>query len=225
VWKKLDDYLATEFKHASGKSMYICATAIDSRGHNTQAVYAWCYLRRGKNTFAIAGHSGKERAIVHGSTHVDLDWKGRRVKRGVTLWQVGTNLAKDLILNRLNLDTPGAGYIHLSDELPDEYFSQITGETRATRMTVYGEESRWVRLPGRRVEALDCRVYATFLEYYLQLDRRPASFWDRLEERIQPKNRDFFEPESKRPEVDIAPPPPSRARGKSRRVNNFATGW
>ncbi len=229
VWKKLNDYLDSEFTHASGKAMHIFATAIDSRGHHTQAVYAWVLSRRHKNTFAVAGHAGKERAIVHGSSLVDLDWKGRRIKKGVTLWQVGTNLAKDLILNRVNLAKPGAGYIHFSNKLPDEFFSQITGETRVTRVTIYGEESRWVRMKGRRVEALDIRVYVTFLEFYLQLDRRPASFWDRLEEKVQPKNRDLFEPEKETPEtheIEITKQQPKqRARTKSRRSPNFATGW
>ncbi|MCL2298374.1 MAG: phage terminase large subunit family protein [Proteobacteria bacterium] len=228
VWSKLNDYLDTEFTHASGKAMHVFASAIDSRGHHTQAVYAWCYARRNKNTFAVAGHAGRERAIVHGSTAVDLDWKGRRVKKGVTLWQVGTNLAKDLILNRLNLEKPGPGYIHFSDQLPDEYFSQFTGETRATRLTARGEESRWVRLAGRRVEALDCRVYVTFLEAWLQLDRRPASFWDRLEEKVQPKNRDLFEPESRRnTDLDIEIPSPAKLpRPKARKHGGFsATRW
>ncbi len=62
VWKKLNDYLDSEFTHASGKAMHIFATAIDSRGHHTQAVYAWVLSRRHKNTFAVAGHAGKEHA-------------------------------------------------------------------------------------------------------------------------------------------------------------------
>ncbi|MDR0251069.1 MAG: phage terminase large subunit family protein, partial [Burkholderiales bacterium] len=229
VWNKLDAYLDDEFKHASGKAMLIAAAAIDSRGHNTQAVYAWAAKRRRCKVFVIAGRSGRERAIVDGSSHVDIDWKGRKIKNGVILWQVGTNLAKDRILSRLNIERPGQGYIHFSDELSDEWFAQFAGEARASRQTARGEETKWIAT-RKRVEALDCCVYVTFLESYFHLDRRPTSYWKKLEAKIQPPNRDLFEPVSRVVEdsdIEIPVPPHKTARGSNqrRRAGNFATSW
>lgn len=227
VWEKLDAYLNEEFQHASGKVMTVSAVAIDSRGHNTQAVYAWAAKRRRCKVFVIAGRAGRERAIVDGSSPVDIDWKGRKIKSGVILWQVGTNLAKDRILSRLNIERHGAGYIHFSDELSDEWFAQFAGEARASRQTARGEEAKWVAT-RKRVEALDCAVYVTFLESYYQLDRRPASYWTKLEAKIQPPNRDFFEPSSRVDDNDIdapVPPPKAARQSRGRRPNNFATQW
>lgn len=232
VWERLEEYLFTEFQHASGRAMRLSAIAVDSRGHNTQAVYAWCHKHRKRGVFAIAGHPGRERAIVHGCSDVDLNWKGRRVRQGVKLWQVGTNHAKDRILARLSISKPGAGYIHFSDELSDEWFKQFAGEVRVARQTDRGEEFKWKAI-RKRVEALDCCVYAVFLEAYFQLDRRAASYWDKLEQAVQPVNGDLFAPKSKTPdepeEQKLTPPAPStttkKPRSRSRRSSNFATAW
>lgn len=189
VWEEVEDFLfETEFQHAAGTTLKIGAAAIDTRGHNTHAVYNWCAKHQRRKVFAIAGRSGREKHIKDGTSKVDIDWRGRLRKNGLLLWWVGTNHAKDLLYGRLQIKKPGPGYIHFSNELSDEWFKQFTGEARTTNGKGV---SAWTAT-RKRVEKLDCAVYATWLESYFELSKKPGKFWDQLESSIQPTIPDMF---------------------------------
>lgn len=204
VWQDLEELIFdTEFSHASGNNLRVSATNIDTGGHFTQAVYAFAARHARRKVFAVKGSSGREKHIKNGVQKVDIDWRGRVSKRGLLLWQVGTNLAKDLIHSRLQLTKPGPGYIHFSNELSDEWFKQFAGEARAERVGMHGRESRWTPL-RKRIEAWDCAVYGVWLETYLDLTKKPARFWDDLEAKVQPAIKDLFsEPTDNN---ELAPP-------------------
>jgi phage terminase large subunit GpA-like protein len=144
VWQDLEDHLLdTEYPHAGGAKLKIHAMAIDTGGHHTQATYAFCARHKGR-VFGVKGRSGSaEKHIKDGAGQVDIDWRGRRRKHGLILWHVGTNHAKDLLHGRLEINRPGPGYVHLSNELSDEWFRQLAGEARAIRRTAAGVQSRW----------------------------------------------------------------------------------
>lgn len=199
VWEDLEEFLFdTQFQHASGSHLRIYATAIDSRGHNTHAVYNFCSKHQRRRVHAIAGRNGREKHIKDGASIVDIDWRGKVSKQGCILWWVGTNHAKDLIYNRLQITRPGPGYIHFSDELSDEFFKQITGEKRTTRRNARGaEESAWVAT-RKRVESLDCTAYTIWLEIHLDLHKKPERFWLDLESKVQPAVNDLFD-------IDVVP--------------------
>lgn len=193
VWAELDEYLfETEFPHASGQRLRIQAAAIDTGGHNTHAVYNWVAKHSRRKVFALKGRSGREKAIKDGAGAVDIDWRGRRRKNGLVLWHVGTNHAKDLLHACLQINRPGPGYMHFSNELSDEWFRQFAGEARTTRRRANGgEESAWTAM-RKRLEAWDCATYAIWLEVQLGLDKKPAKFWDELEAVVQPAVGDLF---------------------------------
>ena len=233
VWVDVAEYLfETKFRHASGQELKIHGTAIDSGGHNTHAVYAFCAANAARRVFAVKGRSGKEKHIKDGATKVDIVWRGRIRKHGALLWQVGTNLAKDLIYGRLQITRPGPGYIHFSKELPDEFFKQMAGEIRAERITASGTESRWSAI-RKRVEAWDCTVYAVWLETHFELAKKTAKWWDQLEEEVQPTMADLFaepltinEAAPQLPVIERAatPPPPAAAPQQTRRrSSSFAS--
>ena len=64
-------------------------------------------------------------------------------------------------------------------------------DARTTRRTTRGEESAWTAT-RKRVEKLDCAVYAVWLETYLELSKKTARFWDELERKVQPVVTDMF---------------------------------
>jgi len=192
VWADVEEFLfETEFPHAAGTALKISGAAIDSRGHNTHAVYNWVSKHQRKNVFAIAGRSGREKHIKDGASKVDIDWRGRLRKKGLVLWWVGTNHAKDLLHGRLQIQRPGPGYIHFSSELSDEWFKQYAGEARTTRRGVRGEESAWTAT-RKRVEAWDCSVYSVWLETHFDLGKKSPKYWDDLEAKVQPAVTDLF---------------------------------
>jgi len=235
VWAELEDFLKNcEFTHDSGHQMRIYAAAIDTQGRNTQPTYVFCAKNTRNRVFAVAGRSGREKHIKDGATRVDIDWRGRVSKRGLTLWWVGTNHAKDLIHGRLSIARPGPGYLHFSAELSDEFFKQFAGEARMTRKTLRGDESAWVA-QRKRVEAWDCSVYATWLETHLDLGRKPAHYWDTLDARLQPTTIDMFadsstvatsaspvaETVAQTPAVAVSPPAPVSPRRRPTSSNEW----
>ncbi len=207
VWEDVAEYLfEMQFEQAGGTKLAIYASGIDTRGHNTHAVYNFVQAQaaKGRRVFALAGRAGREKHIKDGATRVDIDWKGKKRKKGVIVWQVGTNLAKDLIYGRLQIERPGPGYMHFPNDATDEYYAQMAGEARVERVTVAGKESRWAAL-RKRVEAWDCNVYAVWVETHLELGRKTERWWDELAAEVQPAADLFSQPAPAAPAPVVQP--------------------
>ncbi|AWB32369.1 phage terminase large subunit family protein [Orrella marina] len=206
VWDSLAKYLfESRFQHECGQQMSIYASAIDSGGHHANAVYEFARKNRRRRVFAVRGRPFGEKAIKDGAGLVDIDWRGKRVKQGVVLWHVGTNLAKDLLHSRLQIETDGPGRVHLSNDLSDEWFRQFSGEVRESRRTAAGTKTLWTAR-RKRVEALDCAVYALWIEAHLNLARKTDAWWEALARKLE-----AIEPDDTKP-PDPAPGPQPKAR-------------
>lgn len=192
VWKEFAAWLFdSTYSHVAGTELKISGAAIDSRGHKTMAVYDFARKHRHREVYAIAGRStGAEKAIVDGATAVDIDRHGRKIPKGVILWHVGTNRAKDSLFSRLQLENPGPGYIHLSRELPDEWFRQMASEHRRT---MANGDTRWEKIRSRN-EAWDCATYATWLAEKMGLRKKPESWWLDLEAKVRPEPVEVLTP-------------------------------
>ncbi len=206
IWDELEDFLRTqEYTHASGIPQKIYATAIDSGGHHADAVYAFAHRLKVLRVHAIKGVSGEERSIDNGNTKVSYKWNGKIERHGPVLWHVGTNLAKDRFQSRLEVTKPGPGYVHLSNELTDEWYKQLAGEIRATRKMRGGTETRWTAA-RKRIEVKDCLAYAIWLEERLDLwAPRRAKWWDQLEQLLQSEDLFSMAPAAARQEVPATP--------------------
>lgn len=186
-WAKLDDYLQGEFQHESGARLKIEAAAVDTGGHYTHQAYVFCRERKGRHIYAIKGDTKEASPVKGRSSLVDVNHQGKTIKKGVRLWLVGTDTAKDLLAGRLSVETPGPGYVHFSRELPDEFYLQLTAEARTTR----NGRSVWLKLRQRN-EVLDCTVYALFAAHARELHRFTDKMWERLEQAVQPVTPDMF---------------------------------
>ncbi len=195
TWEKVAEYLfGTRFQHECGQQMAIYASAVDSGGHHAGAVYEFARRNKARRVYAVRGRPFGEKAIKDGAGHVDIDWRGKRVKKGVVLWHVGTNLAKDLMHSRLQIEADGAGRVHLAHDLSDEWFRQFSGEVRATRKTAAGVKTIWAAV-RKRVEALDCAVYAMWVEAHLNLQRKTDAWWNALAEKLKADTADDVPPD------------------------------
>lgn len=190
---KLDPYLDTVFQHEGGAALKIEAAAIDTGGHFTHQAYNYCRLRERRRVFAVKGDDQPSRQVKGKATVQDVNWRGKVLKRGVRLWYVGTDTAKDLIYGRLQVTQPGPGYVHFSRDLPPEFYHQLTAESRMPVRTARGLQYRWVNTKRARNEALDCTVYAVFCTHALNLHLKTDLQWRRLAEAVQPPTRDLFE--------------------------------
>lgn len=186
LWDRLADYLnAAEFINGHGRAMKLDATAIDTGGHHTHAVYQFVRSRRVRRCIAIKGASSPGRAILGKPSLQDVNWKGQTVKKGVALYTVGTDVVKHLLYNLLHLDgdkSPEDRLVRFSQQLDAGYFEQLTAEVFNPR------KNRWEVKKGKRNEALDTWVYAEAASHHpeLYLHKWRASDWQRRAEMLEP---------------------------------------
>jgi phage terminase large subunit GpA-like protein len=187
-WAALTDYRRAEILHASGKPVPLMACGIDSGGHHTQAVYAYCRTHQHARAHAVKGQSISGKAILGKPTEQDVNWRGQKLRRGVKLWPVGTDTAKAEIYGRLRIAQAGPGFVHFSKHLPAEVFEQITAERLVTRYVKGHAKLEWIKPAGKRNEALDCAVYALAMAHWCGIDRWRDGDWAKWEARVQARD-------------------------------------
>ena len=186
-WDALTLQLQRRYVQAwHGGSLGISATSIDS-SDQTQAVYNWVSKVQHllPNVRAIKGDGAEGVPILGPSSLQDIDWRGRKKKHGVKLWRVGVDTAKDLLLGQLGILEPGPGYVHFSNELPREFFEQLTAEQRVLAKVNGKESYRWIKRRPRN-EQLDNRNYNMHAAMAQGLHKYTDAQWSRLEAQVQP---------------------------------------
>jgi phage terminase large subunit GpA-like protein len=185
VWKQLDQIVLGEWKRSDGQVLKAVATCVDSGGHNTGEVYMYARDRRQVNVVAIKGASMRNKPPIGKEVKVDLNLKGRILKRGASVFSVGTDTIKDTLFGRLRFNDPGPGFLHFGKAATPEFFEQLTAERKVTRYSRNGmPSSEYVKATNARNEALDTAVYAYAGLHliYRRFDRR--TIWDQLEKKV-----------------------------------------
>jgi phage terminase large subunit GpA-like protein len=211
LWAEHDELLRRRFRTDDGRILAVEACAVDSGGHYTQQVYAYCAARKRFRVWAVKGASGGGRLI----------WPKRASRAGKSradLFVIGVDTAKDVLHGRLKrVAEPGPGYVHFDADTESTYLEQLTNETQVARV-VQGRRVRlWKpRAVGARVEAWDCLVYA-----YAALQGRGGA---RLLSQRHPLP---MAPPVETPQA--AEPPPQDFRRPQKRApmprRNWTTGW
>lgn len=157
IWARVDEFLQKTFLRADGRPFKIEAACFDTGGHNTQAVYKFCYQRRNRKVWAIkgVGETNGNRKPVWPANKLPRKRNGQ-----YTPVMIGVNAAKDRISSCLAIEAAGPGYMHFSSDRDREYFTQLTAERLILKKTGSRTYRVWKVKSGVRNEALDCRVYA-----------------------------------------------------------------
>ena len=236
LWAELDEWLLQELDHESGSRVNLSAVAIDTGGHHTQMVYDFCRLRKHRHVIAIKGQSTRNRPVIGRPTNQDISIGGKTIRGGVQLWPVGSDTAKSVWYGRFGIES-GAGLVHFSKELDDEFYAQLTAEKLVTRYHKGHPRTEWVKPSHRRNEVLDCSVYALAAAYHLGMNKWSQKDWQRLEDIVEPFIKDLFDSkpdkvktESRKDEKNINIQPkvtqtqrPLRPRNK--KSGGFAARW
>jgi len=184
VWEQLDHVLATEWETEGGKHLKLAQVAVDSGGHCTHEVYRYVRDRVRQGVVAIKGSSRRNSPAVGKGSKVDVNWRGNVIKRGVTLYQLGTDTIKTTLFGRLrhNETTGGLNFGLAAD---DEYYRQLTSERQALRYHRGFPIREWVKKAGDRNEALDCAVYgyAAMLIYGRKMNQ--ITMWEQLRVQLE----------------------------------------
>lgn len=187
VWKQLDEILQKPYVNEAGEEMKVLCCAIDSGGHHTQEVYQYSRERAAMGVIAIKGMSQKGKPPLGKASKVDVDYKGKALKKGAQLFPVGVDTVKSLLFGRLKHNDPGAGYLHFFPTIGADYFEELTAEKQILRFRNGYPERVWVKKSQAPNEALDEMnyAYAALHRLYQKMDRR--TIWDQLERRDEPK--------------------------------------
>jgi len=187
VWKQLDEILQKPYLNEADEEMKVLCCAIDSGGHHTQEVYQYSRERAAMGVIAIKGMSQKGKPPLGKASKVDVDYKGKALKKGAQLFPVGVDTVKSLLFGRLKHNDPGAGYLHFFPTIGADYFEELTAEKQILRFRNGYPERVWVKKSQAPNEALDEMnyAYAALHRLYQKMDRR--TIWDQLERRDEEK--------------------------------------
>jgi phage terminase large subunit GpA-like protein len=140
--------------------------------------------RGSRGVVAIKGSSRRNSPAVGKGSKVDVNWRGKVIKRGVTLYQLGTDTIKTTLFGRLRHNETMGG-LNFGLAADDEYFRQLTSERQALRYHRGFPIREWVKKAGDRNEALDCAVYgyAAMLIYGRKMNK--ATMWEQLRVQLE----------------------------------------
>lgn len=218
VWAQLDELVFDRvLRFENGVGLKMSMSFVDEGGHFTQEVRMQCRARLGKKVFCIKGMPGsdkpytappKKQKIIIKQTAVGTCWQ----------YQIGVDSGKEVIMDNLRVQTPGAKYCHFPkrDDYGSGYFTGLLSEVK-----VYDPNKKqpwqWKKIPGHeRNEALDCRNYAL------------AAF------KVLPKNLDEIDRRLKEAggerapapvATPVMPPPAVKQRPKRRSGKKYYDDW
>jgi phage terminase large subunit GpA-like protein len=157
IWKLLHKRLTEQFKTPNGSIIEPTISVIDSGGHYTDQVYAFCKRYGPKRFIAIKGASVKGRPII--------TFPKKRNDHGIYLAIIGTDTAKDTLYSRListlesdSAHAPGMFHWPINDAYNKQFFEQLTNEKRKLKYVKGRPEIVW-HAGGRRNEPWDLAVY------------------------------------------------------------------
>lgn len=231
VWQDLDALLLRPMVNRWNVSLKISGVAVDS-GYLPDEVLKYVRPRVYRNVSAVKGSSVAGKTAISTSTATDRTARGKQIARGVKIWMIGADSIKQALFLWLQEDgkLPFAHdrRVHFSDELPDEYYTQLCAEVFDPH------KRRWVKQQQRN-EALDTFVYAIAAARHpkLRLHVMKEHDWTRFANVIEPATGDLFAPgnapirsESQQNEAKTpADPPPTPQKPRIVRRKNWINSY
>jgi phage terminase large subunit GpA-like protein len=212
VWQQIDSIRKTQWPREGGGVMTVRHCAVDTGGHFTQEAYEFCRARAAEGVVAIKGSSTKAAPALGKGSKIDVNWRGRILKKGLMLYMVGGDTLKRTIYARLKKDSTGPGSIHFGNDVTEEFLQGLTCE-RLVPKTVKGfKVLTWEKPSGARNEPLDLCVYSLAMLELVKRRYNRATMWDQLEDAAK--------------QQQIAPDKPKQRRRRPQQSGpSFVNGW
>ncbi len=202
VWNELEAEIHKPMVNSYGQTIKLTAAAIDSRGHRTENVKDFVMRTTLKvRVYSVQGSTTRiGRAIAQAGSYPNKDQRGKVVRHGYCVWNVGTEHCKDFIFANLAADgerSEGERVFHFPEGLEDTYYDGVLSETYDP------EKKRYVQRLGaryKRNEPLDTLVYGWAIGHHRDINigrgrtgRPDPKYWERLavmlesqEQRVEP---------------------------------------
>ncbi|MBE0584261.1 MAG: phage terminase large subunit family protein, partial [Desulfofustis sp.] len=163
----------------NGKEYQISYGMIDSGGHRTAEVYAWC---KKTGIFAAKGAKGRKAQPVTVSIQEHFPGTNKAIPGGLRLYNLDTHYHKDILADKLTLDPSDAGAWVLHSGYSKIQYDMMEKDsnlklpnrllTYAKHFTVeYRDEKKLWQCPdGKRNDLWDCSQMGIALAYYLKFN-------------------------------------------------------
>ncbi len=185
-----------------GAGLSISKVGVDT-GYATQHMYTWIRTQRADQVFALKGGPPGYPVIVGQPRKAEVLESGKKLRRGLQLWTVGTGIVKGELYGWLRQEQPTdtshgwpRGWCHFPEQ-DEEWFKQMCSEVLMPRVKLAksgrekGRVYEWEKTRERN-EVLDCRVYARAALAIAGADRWTDEDWRRMAETLgrAPRRRD-----------------------------------
>jgi len=218
LWDQVDDVIFRTYTRTTGEEVKLAAIGIDSGGHFTSEVYAFCRQRMKRNVFALKGQSQRNKPPIGKPSKVDINYRGQVLKNSAEVFPVGVDTIKSTLFGRLKHNEVGPGYIHFHAEASAEYFKQLTSERQVVRYVKGFAVREWKKKAGDRNEALDCFVYSYAALNFLYLRYNRHTIFEQFKKAVvkdEPSSQKEIESEYQ----------PLKRRRMRRPQQSFVTSW
>lgn len=163
TWQQLDAFFQQPRTMANGAKITIACACVDSGdGQFTSNVYRYTKARERMRVFSIKGRGGFGIPFINSPTRGNTE--------GATLFTLGVDAGKSLVMSRLKIEDEGAGFVHYPRRAEcgfnETFFQQLTAEICEHKFEKGVIKRNWIKIRERN-EALDCAVYATAAECIL----------------------------------------------------------
>jgi len=187
LWAQLDEVLQGKYINEDGKELKIDTAAIDTGGHYTQETYQYVREREQLGLIGIKGMGQKGKPPLGKISKVDINYRGKVLKRGLSLYPVGVDVIKTTLHNKLKDAEVGHGYIHFYPTTTNTYFEELTAERQILVYKNGYQERVWKKKNNQANEALDEMVYAyaSFQRLLQKYDRK--TIYDQFAKRFEDK--------------------------------------
>ena len=191
----------------------------------TQEVYHQVRKFKYLHWFAIKGISG-DRPLVSRPSYQEINYRGEYIKRGIQLYKVGVDRAKETLYARSHIESPGAKYLNFPNDLDSNWFEGFCSEVQVTQHKNGRPHVVWEKLAGVRNEPLDTSVYALAAANLVGVQRIR---WASEEKKLQSQNisseedKDAISPEARH--CVIAPSKKVRRSSRRRRGSSLLDSY
>lgn len=180
--KALDRLIDTTWRNEAGRDLRPDLSGIDGNAW-TEDVWDWAKRHPASKVIMLRGVHHENAALIQRVKKEVNRKTGKRLKYSRRFYNFATSVLKMALYRNVKKTDPDEyGYIGFPTGLEDDYFQQLTAESRVPKkrrdgFVVY----KWEKDPNQANEMLDTMLQAEAAAIKLGLRQMPESRWDALE--------------------------------------------